>query len=100
MELSQNQKSFECLSHEITEKKIFAYGSPKPLQLAGKFCVNIEGNGIKLQNIAFVVLERKGRSLLSKNTAIKLDVLQTGPNVFQVNTNIEKEYSIFFHRCR
>ena len=92
----KSQTQFKCLSHERTNKKIYAYGSKTPLKLAGTFRANIEGNGVTVQNIEFTVLDGKGQSLLGKSTAIMLDVLRVGPQVCQISTDIENAYPNLF----
>ena len=63
-------------------KKLYAYGSKKPLTLLGSFTTDVElyiESTSKKIVAEFFVLEEKGKSLLSRNTAIGLGVLRLGP---------------------
>ena len=79
-------------------KKLYAYGSKKPLTLLGSFTADVElctGSTSKKIEAEFFVLEEKGKSLLSRNTAIELGVLRLGPvepdTISQVE-NLKEKY--------
>lgn len=63
-------------------KEIYGYGSKRSLPILGNFITNIEIQG-KTTIAKFYVVDMDTRALLSRETAIKLDVLKIG---LQVNT--------------
>lgn len=95
-EYLKSQKNFRCLSHEKTDRKVFAYGTNEPLKLKGTFRANIKSNTVELHDVEFTVLDGKGQSLLGKDTAIQLDVLRLGAQVRSLETDIERQYPSIF----
>ena len=98
-------ESLKCASIECkcgdTVKTIFSYGSTKPLKTAGTFYSTVEFGGNCLENVEFIVIEGKGKSLLGRDTATKLGLLKLGPEVNTINTTtytdtILKKYSTCF----
>ena len=74
----------KCVSRTC-QKKLFAYGSTKPLKVAGSFTASIQ-LGEQTQNAEFIVIEGKGQALLGRHTATQLGVLKiTDPNSSSVN---------------
>jgi len=93
----KTQSNFHCISHDKTNKHIFAYGSKTPLKLAGTFRANVKYKQTSANNVEFTVLDGKGQSLLGKQTAIMLDVLRVGPQVCAIGSeSIENKYPGLF----
>ncbi|KAI0225432.1 hypothetical protein LSAT2_023766 [Lamellibrachia satsuma] len=63
-----------------TNKKLFAYGQEKPIDVLGTFVAEIEceNNDRKCEG-QFTVIKGTGKTLLGRRTAEKLDVLRIGP---------------------
>ena len=63
-----------------TNKKLFAYGQEKPIDVLGTFVAEIEyeNNDRKCEG-EFTVINGTGKTLLGRRTAEKLDVLMVGP---------------------
>ena len=76
---SLKQKGVKCKSRKC-EKKLFAYGPTKPIKVAGTFEseIHCEESGEKCVD-EFTVVESRGKALLGKDTAEKLNVLRVGP---------------------
>ena len=76
---SLKQKGVKCKSRKC-EKKLFAYGPTKPIKVAGTFEseIHCEESGEKCVD-EFTVVESRGKALLVKDTAEKLNVLRVGP---------------------
>ncbi|KAL9986226.1 hypothetical protein ACROYT_G000337 [Oculina patagonica] len=70
----------ECVSSKVS-KKLFAYGSNQPLQVAGTFTAEVSVGERVLSGVEFVVIENEGHALLGRETAIALEVLKLGPQV-------------------
>ncbi|XP_033099993.1 uncharacterized protein LOC117103529 [Anneissia japonica] len=76
-------KQIKCKS-ELTNRKLYAYGSTKPLELLGKFTTNVSifkdaGNNSSPKITAEVyVLKGKAPALLAYDTAMKMGVLNIG----------------------
>lgn len=66
-----------CDSRKCT-KKLFAYGSKKPLDVAGSFTAEISVGKTSVMT-EFIVVEGHGQNLLGKETALFLNVLRLGP---------------------
>ena len=67
------------VSHK-EEKLLFAYGSQKPLPTMGTFTTEIESSDSNVRESAeFVVIKGEGRTLISRETAEKLNLLHIGP---------------------
>ena len=75
-----------CKSEKSTTQ-IYAYGQDKPLDIAGTFIAEIECQGIVIPNTEFLVIDRSAKSLLGKETSIKLKVLKIGPQHASSNVN-------------
>ena len=76
---SLKEQHVRCKSEKVT-KKIYAYGSQKPLNTLGVFtaCVEIDGYNTKAE---FVVIDGSGRPILGRDTAVELNVLRVGREV-------------------
>ena len=76
---SLKQKGVKCKSRKC-EKKLFAYGQTKPIEVVGTFEseIHCEESGEKCVD-EFTVVEGRGKALLGKGTAEKLNVLRVGP---------------------
>lgn len=68
-----------CDSRKCT-KKLFAYGSKKPLDVAGSFTAEISVGKTSVMT-EFIVVEGHGQNLLGKETALFLNVLRLGPEL-------------------
>ena len=81
-------KRVKCQSR-ICEKKLFAYGQTKPIEVVGTFKSEIycEKSGEMCVD-EFTVIEGHGKALLGKDTAETLNVLRVGP------TSSPQAYSI------
>lgn len=66
-----------CDSHKCT-KNLFAYGSKKPIDVAGSFTAEISVGKTSIM-AEFIVLAGHGQNLLGKETALCLNVLRLGP---------------------
>ena len=58
-----------CVSTKAS-KKLYAYGSNQPLQVAGSFTAEVSVRESVLSGVEFVVVENKGHALLGQETAI------------------------------
>ena len=76
---SLKQKGVKCKSRKC-EKKLFAYGQTKAIEVVGTFEseIHCEESGEKCMD-EFTVVEGRGKALLGKDTAEKLNVLRVGP---------------------
>ena len=76
---SLKQKGVKCKSRTC-EKKLFAYGQTKPIEVVGTFEseIHCDESGEKCVD-EFTVVEGRGKALLGKDTAEKLKVLRVGP---------------------
>ena len=70
------EKHIKCHS-ERTTKKIYSYASKSALQTVGKFTAFVEIPGRKVE-AEFIVIEKKGQSILGKKTATELGLLRVG----------------------
>ena len=80
------KKGINCTSErDISNKRLYPYGSHRPLQVLGTFkCqVIIEGHSV-LDEEEFTVVKEKGCNLLGKKTALALGILKLG--VHQVSS--------------
>ncbi len=84
------------LDLEPTRKKIYPYGSMTPLPLKGQFTANVyvEENGASLREVPFIVTNVNGVCLLSKKTAMALDVLRVGANHVQAVSDIKDKEEV------
>ena len=62
-----------CVSR-LSDKKMYGYGNEKPLNVAG--CFNAVSVNDKCVHADFFVVEEKGQTLLEKQTALDLGILQ------------------------
>ena len=86
-----------CVSTKAS-KKLYAYGSNQPLQVAGMFIVGVSVVESVLSGVEFVVIENEGHALLGRETVISSGVLKLGAHVnsLEVSTDGAKgEASIF-----
>jgi len=76
---SLKKQHVRCKSEKVT-KKIYAYGSQKPLNTLGVFtaCVEIDGYKTKAE---FVAIDGSGRPILGRDMAVELNVLRVGREV-------------------
>ncbi|XP_062616425.1 uncharacterized protein K02A2.6-like [Saccostrea cucullata] len=58
------------------EKKLYAYGSQKPLKVAGIFTATVKYNQTVIPDVEFAVIEGEGQALLGRDTAVQLGMLQ------------------------
>lgn len=71
-EYLKSQKA-KCISR-LTDKKLYAYGSDKPLSVLGSFTAKV-GTGEKSVESEFFVVKETGPTLLSKKLCVELGVL-------------------------
>ena len=86
-----------CVSTKAS-KKLYAYGSNQPLQVAGMFTAEVSVGESVLSGVEFVVIENEGHALLGRETVISSGVLKLGAHVnsLEVSTDGAKgEASIF-----
>ena len=86
-----------CVSTKAS-KKLYAYGSNQPLQVAGICTAEMSVRESVLSGVEFVVIENEGHALLGQETAISLGGLKLGAHVnsLEVSTDEAKgEASIF-----
>ena len=86
-----------CVSTKAS-KKLYAYSSNQPLQVAGIFTAEVSVRESVLSGVEFVVIENEGHALLGQETAISRGVLKLGAHVnsLEVSTDGAKgEASIF-----
>ena len=62
-----------------TTTQIYAYGSTKPLKVAGKFMADVVCQGREVKEAEFIVIDGTGKPLLGRKTAVCLGVLKIGP---------------------
>ncbi|XP_062570106.1 uncharacterized protein LOC134232175 [Saccostrea cucullata] len=79
----------KCDSRKCT-KKLFAYGSKTPLNVAGSFTAEISVG--KTTHVAeFIVVEGGIQNLLGKDTALLLNVLRLGPELSEYVNSISRQ---------
>ena len=86
-----------CVSTKAS-KKLYAYGSNQPLQVAGMFTAEVSVRESVLSGVEFVVTENEGHALLGQEIDISLGVLKLGAHVNsqEVSTDgAKREVSIF-----
>ena len=83
-----------------SSKKLYAYGSNQPLQVAGIFTAEVSVRESVLSGVEFVVTENEGHALLGRETAISLGVLKLGAHVnsLEVSTDGAKGRPVFFEK--
>ena len=74
-------KKVNCTSNK-TEKKMYAYGSEKPLDVAGAFHTTVRYGDTSIDDVEFLVFEGRGQSLLGRKTAIALGAVSFGPEAY------------------
>ncbi|KAK3740907.1 hypothetical protein QZH41_000160 [Actinostola sp. cb2023] len=79
------QQGVKCQSRR-SEKKLFAFGQSEPLEVLGTFVSDIICSGSRVKD-EFTVVRGKGRNLLGRTTAEKLNILRVGPpDIKELNT--------------
>ena len=74
-------------SWQVSNSKIYTFGSNNPLKLKGKF--KIKNSGFEVCTWFYVIDKLKTGNLLSKNTAEKLKILQIkDENINAINSKI------------
>ena len=73
-------------------KKLYAYGSNQPLQVAGMFTAVVSVIESVLSGVELVVIQNEGNALLGQEAAISLGVLKLGAHVnsLEVSTDGKK----------
>lgn len=80
----------KCKSYR-TSKRVYAYGHQKPLTVAGGFSAQVK-IGDKSVQAEFLVVEEKGKALLSKQTSIDLGILMIqNPAVYNVFSDTDRK---------
>jgi len=82
------KQGIECRNQKRS-KDLYAYGSKEALSVAGLFWTKVEYQENRLDEVEFVVIEGKGQSLLSCETAIQLGVLKIVRNIEGDTSNAE-----------
>ena len=77
------EKRIKCRSRK-SNKKLFSYGSTKPLNVLGSFTTTTSV-GEHSTEAEFVVIGGRGEPLLGRSTAMKLGILKIGPSVMNVS---------------
>lgn len=97
-EYLKSQKA-KCISR-LTDKKLYAYGSDKPLSVLGSFTAKV-GTGEKSVESEFFVVKETGPTLLSKKLCVELGVLNISiPNTAQIHKVTElKDLKQTFPEC-
>ena len=69
-----------------TNQKLYPYGTSEPLDTLGKFetSVNLGGKDVAAE---FIAICNEGRPIISRKTAMDLDVLRLGPPVNAISTS-------------
>ncbi|XP_014678291.1 PREDICTED: uncharacterized protein LOC106818084 [Priapulus caudatus] len=93
-------RKIKCKSvASTTVRKLFPYGSDKPLPVKGRFDCVIQAGG-KVAEAEFLVIKGKGVPLLGRDTATKLGVLKIGIEIAalsDVASDIQRLYPDVFH---
>ena len=81
-------------------KKLYAYGSNQPLQVAGMFTAEVSVRESVLSGAEFVVIQNEGHALLGQETIIFLGILKLGAHVIslEVSTDGKKEEESIFEK--
>ncbi|XP_063412611.1 uncharacterized protein K02A2.6-like [Mytilus trossulus] len=82
------KNKIKCES-KTSSKNLYAYGSNKPLTIAGSFNTNVCVND-RCVSADFFVIEEDGQALLGHKTSIELGVLKIETNVNTVTDNVVK----------
>ena len=83
---SLKEKRIRCTSRK-SNKKLYAYGSEKPLRVLGSFTA-LASIGDSETQAEFIVIDGTGEPLLGRGTASELGVLKIGANVMSVNEGV------------
>ncbi|KAK3717696.1 hypothetical protein QZH41_001100 [Actinostola sp. cb2023] len=83
---SLKEKKIKCISSK-SNKKLYAYGSEKSLNVLGSFTA-LTGIGKSETQAEFIVIDGTGEPLLGRETASELGVLKIGVNVMSVNEDV------------
>ena len=88
-----------CVS-TTASKKLYAYGSNQPLQVAGMFTAEVSVRESVLSGAEFVVIQNEGHALHGQEIVISLGVLTLGAHVnsLEVSMDGEKEESSIFEK--
>ena len=78
------QQKIVCVSKKC-DKKLYAYGSKKPLKVSGTFSGLTKVAESEVQ-AEFVVIDGEGEALLGRETALQLGVLKLGAPVYTVQS--------------
>ena len=82
-------KKIKCKSEAApVDRKLYAYGSSKPFPVKGRFMCKVSVGKGRAQ-AEFLVIRGKGVPLLSKDTAVKLGVLEIGFDIATVGETKE-----------
>ena len=76
-----------------SKSKIFAYQAQTPLKLLGEFNTVIQA-GEQYTNVSITVIQGKGKSILSKTTAEKLDLLRVGPPLSKPINHLDETQTV------
>ena len=76
----------KCSYSERMTQRLYPYGSRQPLNTVGKFTTTVQIGDHKTET-DFLVINGRGKSMLSKATAEKLGVLKIGLNVNTVQSD-------------
>ena len=74
------KNSIKCKCY-FTEKKIYTYGSKKPLKLEEGFKAKVSFNNEVIDNVDFLFLEGEGEPILGTDMLTKLGILKIEPEV-------------------
>ena len=87
----------KCTSKKCN-KKLYAYGNSKPLEVLGSFRAATSTNN-KEVNAEFIVIKGTGEPLLGRDTAIQLGVLKMGANINSISSvaSLVEKYNDVFH---
>ena len=92
MGITQVEKKIKCES-KLSSKKLFAYGSDKPLTVAGSFIADVYTQK-KCVTAEFFVVEERGQPLLGHKTATQLGILQIQENLNTSHVNFVESNSV------
>ena len=81
------REKIECVSKK-SNKKLYPYGSKQPLEVLGTFSA-LTNVGEFVVKAEFVVIDGEGESLLGRETAVQLGVLQFGAPVYSLKSKEE-----------
>lgn len=82
-------KKVKCISRKC-QKKLFAYGSKEPLDIAGCFTATVQ-IGSHCVDCEFVVIEGKGQALLGRDTSTTLGILKIESPVNTIKEEVKSD---------